>query len=155
MRANQDKPTALLRLVGRAAALDPDDAAIDQVRVAGHRLTARLAAADALPPHLVVALDDPPVVVLRLLAQAARRSVRQACEGAPRRSGSSATARKGKHPEEAEQQSPARTRPAPDTWSALEYTCHVRVVLRVQRERLQLARGHRPRPGTLRAGHPD
>ncbi|MBB4744212.1 S-DNA-T family DNA segregation ATPase FtsK/SpoIIIE [Actinoplanes octamycinicus] len=33
-----------------------------------------------------------------------------------------------------------RRRPAPETWSALEYTCHVRDVLQVQRERLTLAR---------------
>jgi hypothetical protein len=33
----------------------------------------------------------------------------------------------------------ARTRPEPTTWSALEYTCHVRDVLRIQRERLLLA----------------
>ncbi|HWW54104.1 MAG TPA: DinB family protein [Acidimicrobiales bacterium] len=32
-----------------------------------------------------------------------------------------------------------RTRPAPETWSALEYACHVRDVLFVQRERLHLA----------------
>ncbi|MER7282921.1 DinB family protein [Dactylosporangium sp. NPDC000244] len=32
-----------------------------------------------------------------------------------------------------------RRRPAPGVWSALEYTCHVRDVLRVQRERLDLA----------------
>jgi DNA segregation ATPase FtsK/SpoIIIE, S-DNA-T family len=33
----------------------------------------------------------------------------------------------------------ARIRPDPGTWSALEYTCHVRDVLQVQRERLALA----------------
>jgi hypothetical protein len=32
-----------------------------------------------------------------------------------------------------------RTRPAPQVWSPLEYTCHVRDVLRVQGERLALA----------------
>jgi S-DNA-T family DNA segregation ATPase FtsK/SpoIIIE len=32
-----------------------------------------------------------------------------------------------------------RTRPDPDTWSALEYTCHVRDVLLVQRDRLYVA----------------
>ena len=32
-----------------------------------------------------------------------------------------------------------RTRPAPDVWSALEYACHVRDVLLVQRERVELA----------------
>lgn len=32
-----------------------------------------------------------------------------------------------------------RRRPAPSVWSPLEYTCHVRDVLRVQRERLDLA----------------
>jgi S-DNA-T family DNA segregation ATPase FtsK/SpoIIIE len=32
-----------------------------------------------------------------------------------------------------------RQRPAPDVWSALEYACHVRDVLQVQRERLALA----------------
>ncbi|WP_264653234.1 FtsK/SpoIIIE domain-containing protein [Actinoplanes cyaneus] len=32
-----------------------------------------------------------------------------------------------------------RRRPSPDVWSPLEYTCHVRDVLRVQRERLDLA----------------
>jgi hypothetical protein len=31
-------------------------------------------------------------------------------------------------------------RPAPDTWSVLEYSCHVRDVLLVQRERVLLAR---------------
>jgi hypothetical protein len=31
-------------------------------------------------------------------------------------------------------------RPAPDTWSPLEYACHVRDVLLVQRERVLLAR---------------
>jgi hypothetical protein len=33
-----------------------------------------------------------------------------------------------------------RTRPAPDTWSAHEYGCHLRDVLLVQRERVLLAR---------------
>ncbi len=32
-----------------------------------------------------------------------------------------------------------RRRPAPDVWSALEYACHVRDVLRVQRDRVLLA----------------
>lgn len=32
-----------------------------------------------------------------------------------------------------------RRRPTPDTWSPLEYACHVRDVLRVQRERCSLA----------------
>ncbi|HTJ38684.1 MAG TPA: DinB family protein [Dactylosporangium sp.] len=32
-----------------------------------------------------------------------------------------------------------RRRPAPEVWSALEYACHVRDVLAVQRERLELA----------------
>jgi DinB superfamily len=32
-----------------------------------------------------------------------------------------------------------RAHPLPDTWSALEYACHVRDVLRVQRERALLA----------------
>jgi hypothetical protein len=32
-----------------------------------------------------------------------------------------------------------RTRPAPDVWSPLEYACHVRDVLRVQRARVDLA----------------
>lgn len=39
----------------------------------------------------------------------------------------------------ADRQALARTRPEPATWSALEYSCHVRDVLRVQRERLLLA----------------
>ena len=33
----------------------------------------------------------------------------------------------------------ARVRPEPDTWSALEYACHVRDVLRVMVERIELA----------------
>jgi hypothetical protein len=33
-----------------------------------------------------------------------------------------------------------RARPAPETWSILEYTCHVRDVLIVQRDRVLLAR---------------
>jgi hypothetical protein len=33
-----------------------------------------------------------------------------------------------------------RRRPAPDTWSTLEYACHVRDVLLVQRERVLLVR---------------
>jgi hypothetical protein len=33
----------------------------------------------------------------------------------------------------------ARVRPEPDTWSPLEYACHVRDVLRVMRERIELA----------------
>jgi hypothetical protein len=33
-----------------------------------------------------------------------------------------------------------RTRPQPDTWSVLEYTCHVRDVLLVRRERVLVAR---------------
>ncbi len=38
-----------------------------------------------------------------------------------------------------------RARPLPDTWSALEYACHVRDVLEVQRERLEIALAeHRP-----------
>lgn len=38
-----------------------------------------------------------------------------------------------------------RRRPRPETWSALEYTCHVRDMLRVQHERLELAlRAERP-----------
>lgn len=32
-----------------------------------------------------------------------------------------------------------RSRPSPDVWSALEYACHVRDVLEVQRDRLLLA----------------
>jgi S-DNA-T family DNA segregation ATPase FtsK/SpoIIIE len=32
-----------------------------------------------------------------------------------------------------------RTRPDPTTWSALEYTCHIRDVLLVQRDRLYIA----------------
>src|SRR5262249_52277705 len=32
-----------------------------------------------------------------------------------------------------------RVRPEPDTWSPLEYACHVRDVLRVMRERIDLA----------------
>jgi hypothetical protein len=32
-----------------------------------------------------------------------------------------------------------RSRPAPEKWSALEYACHVRDVLEVQRERLHVA----------------
>ncbi|MFL6242053.1 MAG: DinB family protein [Acidimicrobiia bacterium] len=32
-----------------------------------------------------------------------------------------------------------RAHPLPDTWSALEYSCHMRDVFRVQRERVQLA----------------
>ena len=32
-----------------------------------------------------------------------------------------------------------RRRPAPDVWSTLEYSCHVRDVLLAQRERLYLA----------------
>jgi hypothetical protein len=32
-----------------------------------------------------------------------------------------------------------RAHPLPDTWSALEYACHVRDVFRVQRERMRLA----------------
>jgi hypothetical protein len=39
-----------------------------------------------------------------------------------------------------------RRRPAPDVWSPLEYACHVRDVLRVQRERIEL---------TLRADEPE
>lgn len=36
-------------------------------------------------------------------------------------------------------------RPLPNTWSALEYACHVRDVLRVQRERVELMlREHEP-----------
>jgi hypothetical protein len=41
-------------------------------------------------------------------------------------------------------------RPAPDTWSALEYSCHARDVLLVQRERVLLARRTvRPDVGTM------
>ena len=32
-----------------------------------------------------------------------------------------------------------RTRPAPDVWSAIEYSCHVRDVLLIQRDRVILA----------------
>lgn len=32
-----------------------------------------------------------------------------------------------------------RARPRPDVWSALEYACHVRDVLKTQRERIELA----------------
>jgi S-DNA-T family DNA segregation ATPase FtsK/SpoIIIE len=39
----------------------------------------------------------------------------------------------------------ARTRPAPNVWSALEYGCHVRDIFEVQRERIELA---------LRVDHP-
>jgi S-DNA-T family DNA segregation ATPase FtsK/SpoIIIE len=37
------------------------------------------------------------------------------------------------------QEDSIRRRPQPDTWSALEYTCHVRDVLLVQRDRTVLA----------------
>jgi ADP-ribose pyrophosphatase YjhB (NUDIX family) len=45
----------------------------------------------------------------------------------------------------------ARTRPDPSTWSALEYGCHVRDVLLVQRERILLARRsvEPPRPAPM------
>ncbi len=44
---------------------------------------------------------------------------------------------------------PAR-RPEPDTWSPLEYLCHVRDVLLVQRERvLQARREERPTPAPM------
>ena len=55
----------------------------------------------------------------------------------------------------------ARTRPEPETWSALEYGCHVRDVLLVQRERVLLARRavEPPRPPPMgreeRAEHDD
>ncbi len=43
-----------------------------------------------------------------------------------------------------------RRRPAPETWSALEYGCHVRDVLLVQRERVLLARRvERPEPAQM------
>jgi DinB superfamily len=38
----------------------------------------------------------------------------------------------------ADSREPLRRRPGPDTWSALEYACHVRDVLLAQRERLFL-----------------
>ena len=41
--------------------------------------------------------------------------------------------------ERAEAAGVARIRPDPDRWSALEYACHVRDVLRVQRDRITLA----------------
>ena len=56
-----------------------------------------------------------------------------------------------------------RTRPAPQVWSALEYTCHVRDVLLVQRDRVILAlveespsfpRMYRDERATL-AGYPE
>lgn len=36
----------------------------------------------------------------------------------------------------------ARSRPEPTTWSAVEYACHVRDVLAIQRERVSLALQH-------------
>lgn len=43
-----------------------------------------------------------------------------------------------------------RRRPAPTTWSALEYGCHVRDVLLVQRERvLRARREHAPEPAPM------
>lgn len=58
-----------------------------------------------------------------------------------------------------------RTRPAPGTWSALEYACHVRDVLQVQGERVHLAlvedtptftpMGREERPVTLRYNEQD
>jgi hypothetical protein len=42
------------------------------------------------------------------------------------------------------------TRPAPETWSALEYGCHVRDLLLVQRERvLRMRRELRPAPSAM------
>lgn len=40
---------------------------------------------------------------------------------------------------DADRDAVARERPQPETWSPLEYTCHFRDVLRVQRERIGLA----------------
>ena len=41
----------------------------------------------------------------------------------------------------AERAAVTRRRPSPHVWSALEYACHVRDVLRVQRDRVDLALG--------------
>lgn len=61
-------------LVELAAGLDLDDqVAVTRLRALGHRVTSRLAAAGALPAHLVVELDAPAVVAVRTLALAARR----------------------------------------------------------------------------------
>jgi S-DNA-T family DNA segregation ATPase FtsK/SpoIIIE len=45
----------------------------------------------------------------------------------------------GDGPGPSRRQTILRRRPQPDTWSALEYTCHVRDVLLVQRDRTVLA----------------
>lgn len=51
----------------------------------------------------------------------------------------------------AERAAATRRRPTRQVWSALEYTCHVRDVLRVQRDRLALAlRQNRPAFETMR-----
>jgi hypothetical protein len=49
------------------------------------------------------------------------------------------TATPGSTPEPGRREAILRSRPQPDTWSALEYTCHVRDVLLVQRDRTVLA----------------
>ena len=51
----------------------------------------------------------------------------------------------------AERAAVTRRRPSPQVWSALEYACHVRDVLRVQRDRLDLAlRQDRPEFTSMR-----
>ncbi len=46
----------------------------------------------------------------------------------------------GRYPAALHRVDDPRQRPRPDVWSALEYACHVRDVLLVQRDRLALAR---------------
>jgi hypothetical protein len=68
-----DLPTGSARLAGlldRAARVGPDDPAWTGLRAEATELTAFLVQRQLLPRHLVVAPDDPTVVVARTLAAA-------------------------------------------------------------------------------------
>lgn len=65
----------LAPLLASAAAVDLNDAdAGGRLRREAHVVTTRMTAAGALPRHLVVAADDPLVVVVRALAIAWRQT---------------------------------------------------------------------------------
>lgn len=71
-----DASDDLAPLLAAAATLDLCDGnGGTRLRQQAHRVTSRLVAAGRLPDHLLVELDDPPVVVARTLAVAWQRTI--------------------------------------------------------------------------------
>jgi S-DNA-T family DNA segregation ATPase FtsK/SpoIIIE len=85
--------------------------------------------------------DEVPVADIPIRLRTSEAAYRAALleEGAGDRPGPIAGPGPGTGPGTDAREAILRRRPQPDTWSALEYTCHVRDVLLVQRDRAVLA----------------